>query len=788
LFFRLATPVCGGDVAKKDGAPRSRPFGRMVFFRMRRFTPVALPFAAALATLAIGYTGLLGALDIGSFDARLRLRSDGGWPDDLVMIPVDDAVMQKHGRWPWPREKQALLVEEVRKLGVKTIVFDFIPAAPTDDDADRVLAAALTGTIVPIGFTTQTDNTAFLDIVQDLAMVPVDPPAGSSDYRLDELLVPRAEFATAAGGLGHSIFEAGDDKILRHNQPLIRVDGLSGSLPSIGLVALLRQRGVNPREVRVEGDRLVLPTGKSFPLTLGDVVLDFVPDAPAPPLVRALEILDPAVDRAILRTRLEGKLAIIHLDSAIHPDVLPTPLSIKTPGGLVQAYVIRTLDLGNAPREMPSWLVPLAALAASIFASRRLARLPPGIVIGIAGAAAIAVFVVAILGVLVGDLFFNFTASIVYLLLTGAFIAVYSSWNAERERKRLHALLKASYGAAKSQSLERVDAGEFTEAPTTPVPAAAVGVAEWGKQARPTGPSSKTGTSALLSAGTALAQPVEVGRYLVERALGKGGMGAIFLARDRDLDRVVAIKVLEASDRGAYLRFRREALAVARIVHPNVVQIYEVGFDADAPYIVMEYVAGGTIADMLRSQASGVTPPWIRSTRLVRGIARGLGAAHEKGIVHRDVKPSNLLLTERDGSDAKIADFGIAKLSGTESLTREGSFVGTVGYLSPEQAMGLPVDARSDVYSLGVTWYRMLTGRPAFDGTTAQILRASVQQSVPDPRRLNKGIPEPLSHLLVEMTALERGGRPIDCIEVARRLDVILEDLRLTGNSNVSPG
>ena len=101
--------------------------------------------------------------------------------------------------------------------------------------------------------------------------------------------------------------------------------------------------------------------------------------------------------------------------------------------------------------------------------------------------------------------------------------------------------------------------------------------------------------------------------------------------------------------------------------------------------------------------------------------------------------------------------------------------------------MGMAVDARSDVYSLGVTWYRMLTGRPAFDGTTAQILRASVQQSVPDPRRINKTLPEPLSHLLLEMTSLERGSRPIDCNEVARRLDVILEDLRLTGASNV-PG
>lgn len=794
---------CGADVAEQATPTLSA----VSSFRMRRTLGIrlgfqyAIPFLAAILTIVVGYTGLLGALDLRSYDGRLRMRPHTGWPDDLVLIAIDDRTMQAVGRWPWKRERVAALVEETKALGAKTILFDLVPSDPTDAENDRALAAALTGTILPVGFvTTSVDNARAREIVET-ALVPARVP-DAAEYELDGLLLPLPEIAASAGGLGHVIFEADDDKLMRRQAPLLNVRGMDGSLPSIALVSLLRQRGADPRQVRVEGDELLLPNGRRLRLREGEIAIDLAPGGPRPAEIRALDLMvtggHPVIDRERLRPLLEGKLALIHLDSAIHPDVLATPLAAKTAGGLLQAHVIRTLDFGSSPREIDERLVPPLCVGLALLAARFLSRRTPAIQLGVAAAAVVSAALAAVSCAALFDLFFNFVTPSVYFLITGSLLAVHASRNAERERRRLQALLKASFGAARHPDLDgagEVPGGEVgTEAPTTPTPGPPPipGQPAFGDANRRTGPSStapdkKTGASALLAAaGTALAQPVEVGHYRVERALGKGGMGAIFLARDRDLDRVVAIKVLEASDKGAYLRFRREALAVARIVHPNVVQIYELGNDAEAPYIVMEYVAGGTVADMLRAQPQGQTPPWIRSTKLIRGLARGLGAAHEKGIVHRDVKPSNLLLTERDGTEAKIADFGIAKLSGTESLTREGSFVGTVGYLSPEQAMGMPVDARSDVYSLGVTWYRMLTGRPAFDGTTAQILRASVQQSVPDPRRLNRGIPEPLSHLLLEMTALDRGARPADCNEVARRMDVILEDLRLTGASNVS--
>src|SRR5687767_10768190 len=239
-------------------------------------------------------------------------------------------------------------------------------------------------------------------------------------------------------------------------------------------------------------------------------------------------------------------------------------------------------------------------------------------------------------------------------------------------------------------------------------------------------------------------------------------MGKVYLAEDRDLGRRVALKVLHRGEPDAYRRFRREAMAVASLSHPNVVQIYELGLDAAVPYLVMEYVRGGT-ADL------GEAPvPWQRAARIALGAARGLGAAHAVGIVHRDVKPANVLL---DGDTAKIADFGVAKLQGGDAMTRAGSLVGTIGYLSPEQARAEAVDARADVYALGATLFRLLTGSRPFAGTATETLAATITASIPDPRtRTDAEIPEELANLVCRMGALDATQRPLDGHAVAHAL------------------
>jgi serine/threonine protein kinase len=207
--------------------------------------------------------------------------------------------------------------------------------------------------------------------------------------------------------------------------------------------------------------------------------------------------------------------------------------------------------------------------------------------------------------------------------------------------------------------------------------------------------------------------PTEVaGRYLIERRLGAGGMSTVFQARDTVLERPVAVKLLAehlADDEAFVYRFRREALSAARLQHPNIVQVFDSGEDTNSGrhYIVMEYVDGPSAADMLRERKQLELDETVD---LVRDACHGLDYAHRAGVVHRDVKPGNLLFAEEMGI-TKLADFGIAKAAEQTRITQVGSVLGTAAYLSPEQARGEEAGPASDIYSLGVCAYQFLTGR-----------------------------------------------------------------------------
>jgi eukaryotic-like serine/threonine-protein kinase len=210
-----------------------------------------------------------------------------------------------------------------------------------------------------------------------------------------------------------------------------------------------------------------------------------------------------------------------------------------------------------------------------------------------------------------------------------------------------------------------------------------------------------------------MSTPTEIGgRYTLERRLGAGGMSTVFLAKDSVLERNVAVKLLAehlSDDEDFVARFRREALAAARLQHPNIVQVFDSGEDQPSGrhFIVMEYVNGPSCADLLREQRQlGVE----QTVEIVRGSCHGLDYAHRAGVVHRDVKPGNLLVSDESGT-VKLADFGIAKAAEQTRITQVGAVLGTAAYLSPEQATGEEAEAPSDIYSLGVCAYQFLTGR-----------------------------------------------------------------------------
>src|SRR3954454_8906660 len=204
-------------------------------------------------------------------------------------------------------------------------------------------------------------------------------------------------------------------------------------------------------------------------------------------------------------------------------------------------------------------------------------------------------------------------------------------------------------------------------------------------------------------------ETVIAGRYKLEDLLGRGGMSEVYAAEDQELGRRVALKLLAPDADTA--RFEREARAVASLAHPNVTQLYDYGEDGGRPYMVLEYVAGGTLEERLRSDS----PPSDDETfGIAAGVAAGLAHAHARGVVHRDLKPANVLFDEE--GRPKLADFGIARMvAGEGTLTEAGTVLGTAAYISPEQASGEPASAASDVYSFGVMLYRMVTGRLPFE-------------------------------------------------------------------------
>src|SRR4051794_2366226 len=267
------------------------------------------------------------------------------------------------------------------------------------------------------------------------------------------------------------------------------------------------------------------------------------------------------------------------------------------------------------------------------------------------------------------------------------------------------------------------------------------------------------------------------GRYRILRKLGAGGMANVYLAEDQELGRKLAIKILNdrhAHDEQFVERFRREAKNAAGLSHPNIVSIYDRGEFDGAYYIAMEYLEGRTLKELI--VRNGPTPVPI-AIDYTRQIISALGFAHRNGVVHRDIKPHNIVVA-RDGR-LKVTDFGIAR-SGASQMTEVGSIVGTAQYLSPEQAQGTHVDQRSDIYSVGIVLYEMLTGAVPFTGDTPLEIAMKHLRAVPaPPSELNASVPHELDSIVLRALAKDPDHRyqsteemDADLARVARGLGV----------------
>jgi serine/threonine-protein kinase len=240
-------------------------------------------------------------------------------------------------------------------------------------------------------------------------------------------------------------------------------------------------------------------------------------------------------------------------------------------------------------------------------------------------------------------------------------------------------------------------------------------------------------------------------------------MSTVHLAFDKRLERYVALKLLAehlADDPTFVSRFRREALAAARLVHPNIVQVFDFGFDEGhhQHFIVMEHVAGSSCAELLRDRGRLDVD---QAVEIVGQACRGLDYAHRNGVIHRDVKPGNLLVSDADL--VKLADFGIARATDQSSITQVGSVLGTAAYLAPEQARGEEAGPRADIYSLGVVAYQLISGRLPYEATSLSELALKQQREAPIPlERLNRDVPPELAEAVLFALAIDQEARPVD--------------------------
>ena len=276
-----------------------------------------------------------------------------------------------------------------------------------------------------------------------------------------------------------------------------------------------------------------------------------------------------------------------------------------------------------------------------------------------------------------------------------------------------------------------------------------------------------------------------IGRYHILESLGEGGMATVYKAYDTRLERNVAVKVIRTDQFAPALlaqvlkRFEREAKALARLTHPNIVHVNDYGEHDGIPYLVMDFLPGGT----LKQSFKGEPMPWREAIKLLLPIAEALSYAHEHEILHRDVKPSNILLTDK--GRPMLTDFGIAKILDLEegqTLTATGVGIGTPEYMSPEQGLGRGVDARTDIYSLGIVLYELVTGRKPYTADTPMaVVDKHVHDPLPRPSQVAPGLPEAIENLLLKMLAKNPDDRYPDMAAVVSAMEGLLSGTAIAG-------
>ncbi|MBX3608447.1 MAG: CHASE2 domain-containing protein [Hydrogenophaga sp.] len=835
-------------------APRRRP---------RRWRADALTAFGVLAVVGALYFGtdLIDALERRFYDhgSTASGRSPG---DHITVVAIDDASINAIGRWPWPREVHAELIDRLSALGARTIAhtaFFFEPQTSRGLEPIRALRERIAG---PDAALSDLGPQAQASLLRDLAVAEqrldsdsrlaasvkasgrvvlpsvfeLGEPRGRADAPLPAFAQrnavpdlagfgvpaqrtqqPLPALGNAAVAVGHLNQWLDPDGAVRQEPLLVRFDGVA--VPSMALLAAAHSLNLSAADIRLQpGEGLSLGPGFIPTDDLGRVLPQFYAAAGRPsafPTVSVQDVLAQRVSPELIRDRI----VIIGATAAGVGTLFNTPVGTALSPAEILAHTTASVLNGHFIAN-PTWgaLVVLALLVLIlVYLIWWLPRL---------GAAAGATVTAAGLAMLLGGEFLVLSRAALWLplvlpatllllghlaLTTRRFLVTEArkrqsdQESAETNRQMGLALLgqgqldmafdrfrrvphsKALMDNLGQLALDFERKRQFNKAESVYAHMAALDRTDPSLRTRQTRAQELAKTVMLGSGGAShpggtlvldqpgLAQPM-LGRYQVEKELGKGAMGVVYQGRDPKIGRVVAIKTLALSTEfegleleEARQRFFREAETAGRLQHPNIVTIFDAGEEHDLAYIAMEFLQGH---DLQRHTRSGQLLPAATVLRIGQQVALALDHAHRQNVVHRDIKPANVMLDPATGA-IKVTDFGIARITDS-TRTKTGVVLGTPSFMAPEQLAGQRVDGRADLYALGAMLYQLLTGELPLRGESLSALMYQIANvAPPDIRLLCPAAPDALSQLLRSLLAKQPQDRPASGADVAAALQSI---------------
>jgi eukaryotic-like serine/threonine-protein kinase len=731
-------------------------------------------------------------IEVAIQDTMFKIRGTKSVSQDIVVVGIDDRTLETMGKWPWNRDKTAQLVNAISAQKPKTIALDmtFSPneyqkAAGYNDSLAKAITRAgnviigyhysqgdvSQGVILPDGLA----NCVYKAIDDQSALSQYPPLVASRIFPPDSLL---ANSATMLGFINVNIDE---DRKVRW-QPL--VVGYRGEFfPSLQVAAAADYLDIEPAKLGLRVGKGITIGSKNIPTdSRGLMNINYNGPANTFKFYSANDFLNNSVSAGELR----DKLVIVGYNGRGSTDIYSTSISGTLSGMELDANILENIIDNNALKNASNrvsisfiLLIAIGILSALVLPKVTL----------LSRVAILAGLLIALMGAnyllftsfhLVIKTFYP-ALEIVFLLAAAPIIKTSNELRTNEENDEDDEEVDFESLLSSSQSILIADQTPIpqnstpkyvhTIAADSPSPSRTETVYSSSETTAPSRASGQATITIMENPGTD-----HFGRYKILRPIGKGAMGMVYQGLDPAIDRPVALKTIRLdqvadSDEIEELRERltREAKAAGKLSHPNIVTIYDVGEEGTTQYIAMEYLQGNTLENILKA---GLDWDYRTISRVMIQACEALDYAHENGIVHRDIKPANIMVM--DGNKIKVMDFGIARLDKSASMTQTGTALGTPNYISPEQLKGLPVDRRSDIFSLGVVFYEVLTREKPFKGDTISALIYSILHTEPvRPSELNLDIPRIFDKIIAKALVKDpdlRFQRAKDVADILRKL------------------